>query len=264
MDHQAHQTIVRSHAHLISKSSSSTPAILQNTSKPSMKTETSTTDESGPPSPAPASPGPIINFAEVEPGIYRSSFPLDSNIDHLRSLGLKTILSLVPHSYHGERAALVEQSGIRHICVPISALKVPEDFIARESIVDAMRVLLDPGMRPVLVHCNKGKHRTGTIIALLRRLNHWSLAAALAEYRHYAGSKSRALDERFITNFDVETIGAEALPKQPPTSIKRDSECLDVRGERKDMGMGMGMGLGMENVRVPWPTPPGSDKDGGW
>ena len=225
-----------------------------------MKAETSTTDESGPPSPTPASPGPIINFAEVEPGIYRSSFPVDSNIDHLRSLGLKTILSLVPHSYQGERAALVEQSGIRHVYVPIPALKVPEDCITRESIVDAMRVLLDPGMRPVLVHCNKGKHRTGTIIGLLRRLNNWSPAAALTEYRQYAGSKSRALDERFITNFDVETISAVALPKQPPTSKKRVSEGLDVEGERKDIGIG----LGMESVRVPWPTPPGSDKDGGW
>ena len=207
-----------------------------------MKAETSATDESGPPSPTPASPGTIINFAEVEPGIYRSSFPLDSNIDHLRSLGLKAILSLVPHSYQGERLALVEQSGIRHVHVPIPALKVPEDRIARDSIVEAMRVLLDPGMRPVLVHCNKGKHRTGTIVALLRRLNHWSLAAALTEYRQYAGSKSRALDERFITNFEVETFSAAALPKQSSTSNKRVSECPDVEGERKGRGDRLGHG----------------------
>lgn len=45
--------------------------------------------ESGPPSPTTGFPG---NFSEVVPGIYRSSFPRPSNFEHLRGLGLKTIL----------------------------------------------------------------------------------------------------------------------------------------------------------------------------
>ena len=42
----------------------------------------------------PSSPtfGPAPNFAEVAPGIYRSSFPHARNFDHLKSLKLTSIL----------------------------------------------------------------------------------------------------------------------------------------------------------------------------
>jgi len=46
-------------------------------------------EESGPPSPA---SGLIKNFGEVEQGLYRSSFPGSGNMEHLKSLQLKTIL----------------------------------------------------------------------------------------------------------------------------------------------------------------------------
>ena len=49
-----------------------------------------TVDDSGPPSPN--NGGPVKNFGEVVPRFYRSSFPYAANLEHLRSLGLKTIL----------------------------------------------------------------------------------------------------------------------------------------------------------------------------
>jgi tyrosine-protein phosphatase SIW14 len=33
----------------------------------------------------------------------------------------------------------------------------------------ALAAVLDPANRPVLIHCNEGKHRTGTVVGLLRR-----------------------------------------------------------------------------------------------
>lgn len=46
-------------------------------------------EDSGPPSPH---SGTVSNFGEVAPGIYRSSFPYPENLEHLRSLRLKTIV----------------------------------------------------------------------------------------------------------------------------------------------------------------------------
>ena len=86
MDPEVEQTIVRSHGHLIAHSSTTSLA----RPLPLLPTG-STTDDSGPPSPIQTA-GPIVNFAEVEPGIYRGSFPMPANLEHLRSLGLKTIL----------------------------------------------------------------------------------------------------------------------------------------------------------------------------
>lgn len=81
MDPKSQQKIIRGHGHLIS--SSSFPNHVSNpTGSPSV-------EDSGPPSP---SSGPIINFAEVSPGIYRSSFPRSGNFEHMKSLGLKSIL----------------------------------------------------------------------------------------------------------------------------------------------------------------------------
>ena len=46
-------------------------------------------EDSGPPSPT---SGPILNFGEIAPKIYRSSFPQASNLADLKALGLKTMM----------------------------------------------------------------------------------------------------------------------------------------------------------------------------
>ena len=79
MDPEAQKKIVQSHGHLVSQK----PA-----QQISLKGKVSAED-SGPPSP---SSGPVNNFGEVAPGIYRSSFPQAGNMAHIRSLGLKSIL----------------------------------------------------------------------------------------------------------------------------------------------------------------------------
>ncbi len=80
MDPQAQQKIIERHGLLVSRSDSESYV-----SKPG----TPSLENSGPPSP---NSGPIINFAEVVPGVYRSSFPRFGNFAHLQSLGLRTIL----------------------------------------------------------------------------------------------------------------------------------------------------------------------------
>lgn len=80
MDSSSQQKIIKSHGHLVSTSALSDRA---NTK------EGVSLEESGPPSP---SNGPVINFAEIVPRIYRSSFPRAGNFEHLESLKLKSIL----------------------------------------------------------------------------------------------------------------------------------------------------------------------------
>ena len=44
--------------------------------------------------------------------------------------------------------------------------------------------------------CNLGRHRTGTVIGCLRKLQHWNLSAILEEYRRFAGPKVRVMNEQ--------------------------------------------------------------------
>ena len=59
---------------------------------------------------------------------------------------------------------------------------------------------------PILVHCNKGKHRTGCLIGCLRKIQHWSLASVFDEYRRFSWPKSRELDLQCIEAFDIRKV----------------------------------------------------------
>ena len=157
----------------------------------------SVTDDSLPPTP---SYGPPVNFARVAgPAVvYRSSFPQPANFEHLAQLGLKTILTLVPEAYPAANRDFLRRYGIRHVTVPIPAHKKTGDCVPVAAMADALRVLRDPKNHPLLVHCNKGKHRTGCVVGAWRKTAGWAMADVLQEYRRFAGAKARPLDEAYL------------------------------------------------------------------
>ncbi|KAK4353195.1 hypothetical protein RND71_028713 [Anisodus tanguticus] len=69
--------------------------------------------------------------------------------------------------------------------------------------MDTLRVIVDVRNQPVLVHCKRGKHRTGCLVGCLRKLQNWCLAAVVEEYKHFAGAKWRETDLKFLESFDV-------------------------------------------------------------
>jgi len=149
---------------------------------------------------------PPVNFGAVIPEhVYRSSFPLPENFSFLRSLKLKTILTLVPEPFPGPYVEFMESNGIRQVIIPVPANK---DVVCIEdkTMIQALGVVLDRSHYPLLIHCNKGKHRTGCTVACLRKIQGDSLSSALHEYHTYAGSKARSLDENFIRDFDERSL----------------------------------------------------------
>lgn len=50
------------------------------------------------------------------------------------------------------------------------------------------------------------QHRTGTLVACLRKVMGWEMERISTEYRRYAGVKARALDERFMDMFDERAL----------------------------------------------------------
>lgn len=250
MDLNAQQTIIQGHGHLVS----------QHHAKQISVRDKFSAEDSGPPSP---SSGPMNNFGEVAPGIYRSSFPQAGNMEHLRSLGLKSILTLVKTPPSEDFLEYVEEEGIEHFRIVVPAHKNPSSIIPLDVLLETLKIILDRANYPLLIHCNKGKHRTGCMVACYRKLNGWTDAAIITEYRTFAGEKFRPLDEAFIASFNAEAArqildGADMpyIPLQPcpiqrrlgspppfPWSIQADS-CRTPSSDSAD-------GL---------PTPPPSDK----
>jgi len=61
------------------------------------------------------------------------------------------------------------------------------------------------------IMCNLGRHRTGTVIGCLRKLQRWNLTSIFEEYRRYAGSKvpaslSRATQATLAHSFEILTM----------------------------------------------------------
>lgn len=142
------------------------------------------------------------NFGQVLSGIYRSHFPAVENFPMLRMLGIKSILTLVPEEYPETHNQFIRDNRIQHFQIGIEPNKDPAVTITSCSMAAALRVVLTKANYPILIHCNKGKHRTGCVVACLRKILGWNLEDILNEYREYSGKKARKLDERYIELFE--------------------------------------------------------------
>jgi tyrosine-protein phosphatase SIW14 len=187
-------------------------------------------DKSQPPTPDGS--GLPVNFAQVGPGIYRGSYPQSAHFSALQPLKLKTIITFVPGDIHPDYQSFMHSQRITHHQIHVLANKDPDVFTSGEAVNKIIKLLLDPNNHPILIHCNKGKHRTGCIAACFRKVTGWSLESCLAEYDKYSKPKSRALDKEFIAQFDASVLKPLALERgfvcgafsQPYTGSSKDSE----------------------------------------
>jgi len=119
------------------------------------------------------------NFAQVCPGIYRSSFPTKKNFKFLKHLGMRSILTLVLEDYTEANKQFNKENGIKLLQFGVPGNKEPFVDIPEHHIRSALTELLDERNHPILIHCNKGKHRTGCLVGCLRKLCRWNLCTIL-------------------------------------------------------------------------------------
>ncbi|KAK4707581.1 hypothetical protein R3W88_028506 [Solanum pinnatisectum] len=155
---------------------------------------------------------PPLNFAMVDYGVFRSGFPDTANFAFLQTLGLRSIIYLCPERYPEANVEFLNANGIQLFQFAIEGSKEPPLVnIPEETIREALRVVLDEKNRPLLIHCKRGKHRTGSLVGCLRKLQKWCLTSIFDEYQRYAAEKTRVSDLRFMELFDISGF------KQPPT-----------------------------------------------
>lgn len=130
----------------------------------------------------------------------RCGFPKKRNFKFLETLQLKTVLTLVLEDYPEANLEWCQQQDIQFMVslerLPathcseqadisqqfgIPGNKEPFDNIPEDVIASALVAILDRRNHPILIHCNKGKHRTGCLIGCIRRLQSWSLTSIFDE-----------------------------------------------------------------------------------
>lgn len=101
------------------------------------------------------------NFHEVGPGFYRSAQPNRDGYAQLAKLGVKTILNLKSDAAQERKEA--EKYGMKVEQVAMSGFHAPS-FDEMDRALDVIAV----APRPLLVHCERGKDRTGFVVASYR------------------------------------------------------------------------------------------------
>lgn len=150
---------------------------------------------------------PPENFSNVIGEIYRSSFPRRENLQFLKKqIKLKSVLVLLPEEYPQDLLQVMTDNDIQLFQCPMQGNKEPFIHIPDKTLTNALTIVLNPENHPILIHCNKGKHRTGSLVGCIRKLQNWSLTMIFDEYRKFAFPKARALDQQFIEMFNTKDI----------------------------------------------------------
>jgi tyrosine-protein phosphatase SIW14 len=163
------------------------------------------------------------NFGVVVPGIYRSSYPKPDDYDFVKNLQLKTMVTLVKKDDQDQEfETFLAGNGIRHVVFNIKGTK--KEAITLQMMTSILSVVLDRQNHPLMLHCNHGKHRTGCVVAAMRKVSGWDLQRVLNEYELYAAPKLRECDVEYISAFQ---------PPNPPKvgihELSRFSNPLQAR-----------------------------------
>lgn len=149
---------------------------------------------------------PPLNFAMVDNGIFRSGFPESVNFGFLQSLGLRSIICLCLEPYPEANTLFLNANGIQLFQFGIDGGKEPFVNIPEDTIREALKAAIDVKNHPVLIHCKRGKHRTGCVVGCLRKLQRWCLSSIFDEYQRFAAAKARISDQRFMELFDISSL----------------------------------------------------------
>lgn len=149
---------------------------------------------------------PPPNFGYVEPSLYRCAVPNELNFSFLQTLHLKTVIYLSLDAPSVVFLEFLKEQNIELKQINGSENTILNQRVSEQLVIDALHSILNPNAYPILVMCNLGRHRTGTVIGCLRRLQKWSLSAIFDEFRRFTSSKSSPQHEQFIELFDTELI----------------------------------------------------------
>jgi len=152
----------------------------------------------------------VPNFHKVSENLYRSAQPTAQGMKNLKAMGIETVVNL--RSFHSDRDEM-KGTGLAYEHIYMKAWH-PE----RKEAVRFLQIVTNKNRMPVLVHCQHGADRTGTVCALYR--------VAVQDW-----TKEEALKEMTQGGFNFHSVWGN-LPKW----IKQ----IDIESLKKDAGIESG------------------------
>ncbi|KAH9985721.1 tyrosine phosphatase family-domain-containing protein [Xylariaceae sp. FL0662B] len=172
--------------------------------------------------PVPFAGIPPVNFGVVLPGLYRSGYPQAANYPFIQSFNLKTIVTLTGNDFPEGFQEFIVANHINHEVFDMAGTK--RETIPLRTMQSIIAVVSNRKNYPLLIHCNHGKHRTGCVVGVLRKINHWDTTSVIQEYTKFAEPKVRETDLRYLTDFKLSDI-TTLISKAQQTSYTIRSFC---------------------------------------
>ncbi len=147
----------------------------------------------------------VPNLYNISDALYRSAQPTAKGMKTLKQMGIETVVNL--RSFHSDRDE-IGNTGLAYEHIYMKAWH-PE----RKEIVRFLQIVTNPKRTPVLVHCQHGADRTGTMSALYRiAVEGWAKEDAIEEMteRGFRYHKIWANLPDWIAELDIESISKDA------------------------------------------------------
>jgi protein tyrosine/serine phosphatase len=138
----------------------------------------------------------LPNYLVIHPGLSRSGRPDQDGLNFLRQRGFRTIVNIENDRKAVEaEAAAAQRLGLKFISIPMSWQHKPSDAQVNE----LLRLMKDPSLQPLIIHCKHGRDRTGLMVGLYRVfMDHWAPEKAYEEMLATGfRTNLKALDQAF-------------------------------------------------------------------
>ncbi len=163
----------------------------------------------------------IDNFGAINDTYYRGAQPKGEDYRDLAALGVRTVIDLTKDGRDDEQG-FVEAAGMKFHRIPMTTTDRPSDA----AIAEFLAIVNDPANQPVYVHCQGGRHRTGTMTAVYRMTqDHWTAAQAYDEMKQYRfeGFPGHPELKDFVMHFApspsvVPALSAQRAPTATPAA----------------------------------------------
>ena len=143
----------------------------------------------------------VPNLHKISDTLYRSAQPTAEGMKNLKQMGIETIVNL--RSFHSDRSE-IGSTGLAYEHIYMKAWH-PE----REDVVRFLQIVTNPRRTPVLVHCQHGADRTGSMSALYRVVvEGWTKEEAVREMSEGSFGFHEVWTNLpdWIANLDIESI----------------------------------------------------------